>query len=226
MVLSVQPRGSEASVTEIFREIDEELRRENLLKLWSRYWRHIIVVAVLVVLAVGVVAAWRQHRFAARQAQSLGFSGALVIGQQGKAADAAKAFATVAQEGGGYGTLAGFEEAEQLMISGDRNGAVAVYDGLASRGGLDPELRNAAQLLAVMNGFADTDPKAAIDRLAPLTAKGNPWRATALELTAIARLKSGDRSGARDVYKTLADDAATPQGARARAAEMVAALAP
>ena len=64
-----------------------------------------------------------------------------------------------------------------------------------------------------------------MDRLAPLTATSNPWRPIALELTAVARLKSGDKSGALEVYKTLADDVAAPQGLRARAAEMAAALA-
>ena len=33
-------------VSDIFREIDEELRRDNLLKLWSQYGRYIIAVAV------------------------------------------------------------------------------------------------------------------------------------------------------------------------------------
>jgi hypothetical protein len=212
-------------VSEIFREIDEELRRENLLKLWSLYWRHIVGAVVIVLLAVGGVVAWRQHQAAERQAQSVRFSGALAMAQQGKAADAAKAFATVAQQGGGYATLAAFEQAGQLAASGDRKGAVAIYERLTGQSDVDPELRDEAQLFAVMNGFADLDPKTVIERLAPLTAAGNPWRATALELTAIARLKSGDRSGARDLYKKLADDPTTPQGARARAAEMVAALA-
>ena len=46
-----------------------------------------------------------------------------------------------------------------------------------------------------------------------------------LDLTAAARLEAGDKSGALEVYKTLADDLAAPQGTRARAAEMAAALA-
>ena len=58
-----------------------------------------------------------------------------------------------------------------------------------------------------------------------MTAGGNPWRPTAIELTAAARLKSGDKSGALCLYQSLADDLAAPQGLRARAAEMAAALA-
>ena len=118
-----------------------------------------------------------------------------------------------------------FEEAELLAKSGDRKAAAAAYDRIAATGGLDPVFRQIATLLSVMQGLPDADPHAAIDRLAPMTASGNPWRSTALELTASALLKSGDKSGALEVCKTLADDLAAPQGTRARAAEMAAALA-
>jgi hypothetical protein len=71
----------------------------------------------------------------------------------------------------------------------------------------------------------DSDPQATITRLEPLTASGKPWRASALELTAAARLKLGDKTAALEIYKKLADDLAAPEGVRARAAEMAAALA-
>ena len=58
------------------------------------------------------------------------------------------------------------------------------------------EFRDLAVLLSVMHGLPDGDPKAAIERLQPLTASGNPWRASALDLTAAAKLKAGDRGGA------------------------------
>jgi hypothetical protein len=76
-----------------------------------------------------------------------------------------------------------------------------------------------------MHGMPERDPRVAIERLAPLTADGNAWRPTALELTAIARLQSGDKSGALGLYKILSDDLAAPRGLRARAAEMATALA-
>jgi hypothetical protein len=71
----------------------------------------------------------------------------------------------------------------------------------------------------------DTDPKTAIQHLAPLTDAGSPWHSSALELTAIAELKEGDKAAARATYQKIADDLTAPQGSRARAAEMVAALA-
>ena len=59
----------------------------------------------------------------------------------------------------------------------------------------------------------------------PLTDAANPWHPSALELTAAAKLKSGDKPGALEIYKKLADDLAAPEGVRARATEMAAALA-
>jgi hypothetical protein len=211
-------------VSDIFREIDEELRRDNLLKLWSRYGKYVIAAVVLAILVAGAIVAWRDLQQSERQAQGQRFSSAVALARQGKDADASKLFETLAQEGGGYSVAGAFEHAELLAKSGDRKGAVAAYDRLASSSGLDPEFRDLALLLSVMQGLPDGDPKTAVERLQPLTAAGNPWRASALDLTAAAKLKAGDRSGALEIYKQLADDVAVPQGLRARAAEMTAAL--
>jgi hypothetical protein len=219
----VRPTG--AFVSDIFREIDEELRRDNLKKLWSRYGRYIVGLAVLVLVAAGAIVAWRDHQLSERRAQSMRYSSALSLVRDGKDGEAAKVFAVIAQESGGYATLASFEEAELLAKSGDRKGAVAAYDRIATTSGLDSVFRELATLLSVMQGVPDTDPHSVIDRLAPMTAAGDPWRSIALELTAAARLQAGDKSGALDVYKALADDLGAPQGTRARAAEMATALA-
>ena len=220
-----RPGPFRAFVSDIFREIDEELRRDNLRKLWSRYGRYLIALAVVVQLIAGGIVAWRDHELTERRAQSTRYAAALSLAREGKDAEAAKVFGAIAQEGDGYGVLASFQEADLLAKSGDRKGAVAVYDRIAGSGGLDPAFRDLGVLLSVMQGMPEADPQTTIDRLAPMTAAGNPWRPTALEWTAAARLKSGDLSGALSLYQSLADDLAAPQGLRARAAEMAAALA-
>jgi hypothetical protein len=220
----LDPSRFGACVSDIFREIEEELRRDNLLKLWQRYWKHLAAVAAAALLVAGGVVAWREHQASERQAQAARYSSALALIRDGKEADAARAFGVLAQEGGGYGVLAGFEQAELLAKSGDRKGAVAAYDRLAASSGIDAEFRDLAVLLSVMHGLPEEDAKTAIERLSPLTASGNPWRTSALDLTAAAKLKSGDRDGARAIYKQLADDLTAPQALRARAAELAAAL--
>jgi len=219
------PFGAGIFVSEIFREIDEELRRDNLLKLWRQYGKYLVAAVVLVLVVAGAVVAWRNHQLAQRQAQSVRYEAALSLLRQGKDAEATKMFATVGDEGGGYGQLAMFEAADLASKTGDRKAAVAAYDKIAASSDIDPELRDAATLLSVMNGFDDSQPQPVIDRLKPLTENGNAWRPTALELTAAAKLKAGDKPGALEIYKKLADDLAAPEGVRARAAEMAAVLA-
>jgi hypothetical protein len=226
----VQPLDSGrfgACVSDIFREIDEELRRENLLKLWARYGKYIVAAVLFVLLVAGAFVAWREHQGSERRAQANRFASALALARDGKSEDAAKLFAALAQEGNaGYSLLAAFETAELLATSGDHAAAVAAYDRLAASSGIDPEFRDLAVLLSVMHGLPHGDANAAVERLRPLTAAGNPWRASALDLTAAAKLKLGDRQGALDIYRQLADDLSAPQGLRARAAELAAALKP
>jgi hypothetical protein len=210
-------------VSDIFREIDEELRRDNLLALWARYGRYIIAVVVLVLVVAGGIAAWRSHQVSLRQAESARFASGLALARAGKTADAAMVFATIAKDGGGYGVLASFEDAALLRKSGGPKKAAAAYDRIAAESSVSPVLRGLATVLSVMQ---DDDPKGTIMRLEPLTAADNPWRPTALELSAAAELKLGDNKAALSTYKTLADDLAAPRDLRARAAEMVAALAP
>ena len=211
-------------MSDIFREIDEELRRDNLLKLWSRYGRYIIAIAVFALVVAGGFVAWRDHQLSERRAQSTRYAGALTLAREGKEADAVKVFAAIAHEGGGYAILAAFEEAALLAKSGDREAAVAAYDRIAAASEFDSDLRGLAVLLSVMQRMPEADAQTTIDRLAPLTASGNPWRPSAIELTALARLKLQDKSGALALFKSLADDPATPQSLRARAAEMATAL--
>ncbi|MGE0259410.1 MAG: tetratricopeptide repeat protein [Alphaproteobacteria bacterium] len=210
-------------MSDIFREIDDELRRENLLRLWSRYSRYIIAGAVLLALIAAGIFAWRQHAAAERLAQAERYTAAVALARQGKDAEAAKLFATLVTDGG-YGLPAAFQEAALLAKSGDRQAAIAAYDRLASSPSIAREYRDLAVLLAVMHQAPDGDPHAAIERLAPLTENGNPWRATALDVTAATKLKAGDRGGALEIYRKLADDLSAPRELRARAAEMAAAL--
>lgn len=213
-------------MSDIFREIDEELRRDNWLKLWSKYGRYIVALAVAALLVAGGVVAWRDHQLSERRAQSTRFAGALELATSGKPADAEKVLGLVAGGGGGYAVLASFEQAGLLAKSGDHKAAAAAYDRIAARSGIGSAFHDLAVLLSVMQSMPSADPQATIARLAPLTAAGNPWRPTALELTAVARLQAGDKKGAVELYKSLADDLEASPSSRAHAAEMATALAP
>lgn len=213
-------------VSDIFQEVDEELRRENFAKLWARYGKYVIALAILLVLATAGLTQWRQYQRHQREAEGARYVAAMNMARQGKEQDAAAAFTAIArQAGGGHAMLARFEDAALKARAGDVDGAVAAYTALAADGSIEPIYRDVATLLAAQYGLKSGDPKAIIAKLAPLTSFDNPWHPSALELTALAELKSGDRAAARATYQRIADDLGAPQGLRARATEMLTALA-
>ena len=76
-------------MSDIFREIDEELRRDNLLKLWARYRWHIVGAVVAALVIAGAIVAWRDHQASERRAEATRYAGALTLARDGKEADAA-----------------------------------------------------------------------------------------------------------------------------------------
>jgi hypothetical protein len=218
------PRG--AGVTDIFKEVEEDLRREKLESLWQRYGRWVIALAVLIVVGTAGSVAWQryqQHR-QIELAEQYGAAVALTDPAKSDLAKADGAFANIADAGGGYGALASLERAAVKAKAGDIDGAVKIYDGLAADGNAPAALRDLAKLLKAMRLVDSGDPATLTASLAPLTAPENPWRFTATELTAILALRSGDQKRATDLFTQLADDQAAPSSLRARAAEMAAAL--
>jgi len=212
-------------VSDIFREIDEELRRDNFLKLWQRYGKYVVALALALVAVTALFVGWRGYLQRQREAEGVRYAAALDLANQGKSKDAADQFAAMVQGmSGGRAVLARFEAASLTAKNGDAAGAVALYDKISADGSIEQIYRDLATLLAG-RFMLDTDPKAAAERLKTLTDAANPFHPTALELTALAELKAGDKAAARAIYQKLVDDLTAPSGLRARAAEMAAALA-
>jgi hypothetical protein len=212
-------------VSDIFREIEDELRRENFAKLWQRYGYYVVGFLVAVIVATGVVVGWRQYAARLRADEGERYQVALDLMQSDKLQEAKAAFAALAQGSGERAVLARLEGAALLAKSGDPAGAAARYQAIASDASIDESFRDLATILSAQYGLASGDPHAIIRRLQPLVASAGAWQPSALELTALAQLKTGDKASARANYQRLADDEAAPRGMRTRATEMVAALA-
>jgi hypothetical protein len=210
-------------VSDIFHEVDEEVRREQLKRLWDRYGTLIIAGAVVVVLAV---AGWRGYLWwEARQAAEAGaaFETATTLSEEGKHAEAQAAFAKLAQEGtAGYRVLAQFREAAELARQ-DRAAAVKIYDELANAG-TSQELRDLAQLRAGLL-LVDSAPYGDMQqRLEPLTGSNGAFRHTARELLALSAWRAGNAAEARRWSAMIMDDTSTPPGTRSRINMLLALL--
>ncbi len=212
-------------MADIFNEVDEEVRRERLQRMWEQYGAY--AIAALDLLVSGV-AAWRGYEYwQARKAAEAGaaFQNAVVLSQDGKHDEAEAAFAKLAGEGtAGYRTLARFREAAELGQK-DSGAAVKAYDGLAADGSIG---RTMQDLAAVRAGLllVDSSPLDEMNRrLEPATAPDRSFRHTARELLALSAWRTGDVGQARKWTELMRNDIETPAGAK-NLADILTALMP
>lgn len=212
-------------MADIFHEVDEEVRRERLKKLWERYSIYIIAVAVLFVAGI---AAWRGYEYwEGKKAAAAGtaFESAMTLGESGKHAEAEAAFAKIAAEApSGYRALARLQAAAELAQS-KRAEAVKAYDEIAADASVGATLQDLAALRAAML-LVDTAPlKEMQQRLDLLAQAGRTFRHSARELLALSAWRSHDFTAARRYIDMIAADAESPPGVRARADVLSALIA-
>ncbi|HET7911418.1 MAG TPA: tetratricopeptide repeat protein [Pseudolabrys sp.] len=204
-------------MADIFHEVDEEVRREQLKKLWDRYSIHLIALAVLIVAGI---AGWRGYEYwVAKKAAVAGaqFEAAIALSEQGKEAEAEAAFAKVAAEApAGYRVLARMRAASVLAQSKPAD-AVKAFDELSADASLGAIWQDLAAVRAGML-LVDTAPLADMRRrLDPVAEPTRSFRHTARELLALSAWRNHDFAAARKYLDMIAGDAESPIGVRARA---------
>jgi hypothetical protein len=213
-------------VSELFDEVDEEVRREQLKKLWDRYSIFIIAGAILIVAAVG---GWRGYQYLeAKKAAEAGasFEAAAELSEQGKHAEAEAAFTKLAATAPyGYRMLSRLRAAAEVATR-DPQAAAKLYDDIAAdRSVAAPEqdlarIRSAGLLL-------DTESyNNLLQRLEPATAPGATYRHTARELLALSAWRANDAAATRQWLDMIANDGETPASLRSRAEALQALLPP
>ncbi len=211
-------------MSDIFNEVDEELRREQLKRLWERYGLFIIAAAVLFVAAVG---GWRGYQWwEAKKAAEAGaaFEAAVVLSEQGKQQEAEAAFAKIAVDGtSNYRVLAKLREAAALAQR-DPKAAVTMYDGLAADRSLDQIQRDLAALRSayVLVDTASYDELKT--RIEPLTGADRAFRHSARALLALAAWHGSNIPELRRWTELVLADPSTPSNTRNQI-EMLTALA-
>ncbi|SLN47796.1 tetratricopeptide repeat protein [Oceanibacterium hippocampi] len=212
-------------MSDIFKEVEEDLRREQSLELWKKYGKYVLALAVVIVATAAGIVSWKEYRERAMNEQGAEYASAMaLIGEedQQRVADAFGALASHAD--GGYQALARLQEAAALIAAEDDQAAFAVYDQLIDEAGTPDNLRRVARYLRGMHQIGKLPASDIRASLAPLMEGNDPWRFLAQELVAMAELDGGNLDGARQIFRELSDDAAAPAGVRARAARLLQAI--
>lgn len=213
-------------MSELFDEVDEEVRRDQLKKLWDRYSIYIVAGALLIVASV---AGWRGYEYLeAKKATEAGsaFDAAVDLSEQNKHAEAEAAFNSLAATApSGYRMLARLRAAAEVAIRDPQAGA-KMYDDISadrSVGAAQQDLARirAAGLLLETAGYPDM-----LQRLESATTPDATFRHTARELLALSAWRANDTAAARKWLDLIANDGETPSGLRSRAEALQALLPP
>ena len=203
-------------MADIFHEVDEEVRRDQLKRLWDRYSLYLIALAVLIVAAIG---AWRGYEYYVTKKAAIAgaaFEAAVTLSEQGKHAEAETAFAgVVAQAPDGYRVLVRFRAAAELANDKPAD-AVKAYDELAADSSLGALWQDLAGLRAGMLLVDSAQLSDLRHRLDPLAEPNRTFRHTARELLALSAWRNHDMTSARRYIDMIAADGETPPGTRAR----------
>jgi hypothetical protein len=213
-------------VSELFNEVDEEVRRDQLKKLWDQYSIYIIALALLIIAGVG---GWRGYQYLeAKKAAEAGaaFDKAVELSEQNKHAEAEAAFADLAAKApSGYRILARLRTATEVA-SRDPQAGAKMFDEIAadrSVGAVEQDLARirAAQLLLESTTYPNMQ-----QRLEPASTPTSTFRHTARELLALSAWRANDAAAARQWLDLIANDGETPPSLRSRAEALQALLPP
>ena len=207
------------------REVDENLRRDQLRDIGKRYGPLIIGAVVLFLAAVGGWLYWQDRQ--ARRAQADSETLAAIYGDI-----AAQKVATVPQrlqplgESGNavISATARLAQAAVALEKNDRSTALAKYKEVAADDGLPSAYRDLGTIRATALEFDSLKPEQVIERLAPLAKRGEPWFGSAGELTAMAYLKQGQKAKAGQLFAAIAADQQVPPTIRTRAVQVAGTL--
>lgn len=180
-------------MSDVFREVDEDLRREQLKRLWQRYRWFVIGGAVLIIVAVAgyqLLQSIQQSRAAESGDR---FEEATRLFEAGDLEGALAEYQALAEDGyAHYPDLAAMAAANTRAEIGEIEQAVAELDRIAGDSGADPALRAAATIRAAFLMAGTESLVETRRRVEPFNEEGGAYRVMALELMAVAAINEGE----------------------------------
>jgi hypothetical protein len=208
------------ALSDIFREVEEDVRRERLEKFWKAYGDYVIALVAVIILGIAGFELWQRYQANQRDKAAIAFSAAQRITDPRRAAEAFADLAKTAPTG--YRLLSRVEQADGMLASGQRDTAVALYKEIANedKGGIGAVARLRAGWAIV-----DTTSRADLQTLlAPLETQSSAWKPMADEILAYSDYRNHDTAKATQEFAALAGNPATPGMLKSRARAMAAFL--
>ena len=206
-------------MSDIFHEVEEEVRRERFDQLWKQYGDYVIAGVALIVIAIAGWQLWQRYETNQRMKASETLIAAQTAAAAGDIGKATPEFALIAKDAPrGYAKMAKLSQAGALFAAGQRAAAVEIYKSIAAD---DSGPIGKVALLRAGWALADGTPRRELETLlAPLTDPKSAWRFSAREILAFADYHASQFKKAETEFRALADDKDAPEAMRTRTRAM------
>jgi hypothetical protein len=219
--LALKPNDAET----FLREVDDELRREQMGTFLRRYGWWMIALFVLVLGSLGGWLWWKEHKQSLAGVQGETLVAALDSLESGNRGAAAPKLAELAASDiPGYRAAAMFAKANSETTAGNTPAAIATLRGIAANQEFDELYRQAALVRQTQLEFDTLPPQQVVQRMRPLARAGSPWLGSAGEMLGIAYLKMNRPDLAGPVFASVGRDETVPPSIRTRAVQMAGSL--
>ena len=219
--MALPPESSESFV----REVDENLRRDQMALAAKKYGNLAIVAAGLFLLAVGGYLYWQDRQAKAAEIDTEQLYSTLEAAQNPADTSVAASLDKLVQsDADGVSASARLSRAALALQSNDRKTALSIYTAMSADKGLEQAYRDLALVRATALEYDALKPDQVIARLQPLTETGQPFFGSAGEMTALAMLAKGQKTQAGQLFAKLAADKDVPETIRSRAVQIASSL--
>jgi hypothetical protein len=219
--LAQPPDSSET----FLREVDENLRRDQMADFAKKYSGVMIGALVLFLAAAGGFIYWQNYKQQQAEKQVEQIAQTFKDIGTGKISEAPKQLDALADSHSkSVRATALFARAAVALQQNDTKLAIAKYREIAGAGSLPQPYRDAALIRQTALEFDSLKPEEVIARMRPLAQPGNPWFGSAGEMTAMALIKQGKNAQAGELFAKMARDKQVPDTLRARFVQIASTL--
>ncbi len=204
------------------KEVEEEIKQENLLNLWKRFGKIVMSVVTLFIIGIAGFKGWESYDRNQRESQSRNYNN--LINSLAEGSDK-KAFLILESmkenQVRSYSTLTKLINPTILNSSTKSSEKPISYEEIMQNDSIEPIFRDLALILWGYDNLSRLQPSKITAKLTRLNDSSSPWRHSAREIIALSEKRRGSKEKAKTILKGLIDDVTTPNGIRSRASEIL-----
>ena len=205
---------------EFVREVDEDIKEEERIKLWKKVFPYVVSVSLGIIIFTSGYVFWNNYTESLNQQLGDDFTAAVQLANEEDLDASILALDRIVDEGSdGYVTLAKMKKASLLIQRGELELGLNIYLDL-ERNAVDQSFRDIASILYVLNSMDTEDPKALLEKINKLESS-QIWRSSALEMKAFLKLKQNKVEEAQKIFEGILNLPSTPSSLATRAKNMV-----